>query len=222
MADRLDRYAALGLWMLPLWAALLFLSTLTHQPSYQTDFPGYASYVTTRQFLLSHLIASILGAGFGTLGFVALFINLARRGLPLLALWALVALVLGNTMITSVFGVAAFAQPAIGRAFFAGHVPEAVAINSDIYGPALLATVLPGLLLFTVGVVLFGVAVARSGSLPRRAGIGLAVSVPLFSIVGFVLADVFQTIGSALMLASTVWIVSAVHQGRGERPPAAL
>lgn len=209
MNDRLDRWAGWGLWMLPLWAGLLLLSTQTRQPSYQTDFPGYASYITTPQFLLSHIVASIVGAGFGTLGFIALFVRLVRQRLPLMALWALVALVVGNTMITSVFGVAAFAQPAIGRAYFAGDEAEAVAINSDIYGPALLATVLPGILLFTVGVALFGVAVARSGSLPRVAGIVLAVSVPLFSIVGFVLADVFQTVGSALMLASTGWIAIA-------------
>jgi hypothetical protein len=202
--------------MLPLWAGLLLISTLTHQPSYQTDFPGYANYITTTPFLLSHVVASIIGAGFGTLGFIALFIRLARRGLSLVALWALVALVLGNTMITSVFGVAAFAQPAIGRAYFAGHEAAAVAINDDVYGTALLATVLPGLLLFTVGVALFGVAVTRSGSLPRVAGILLAVSIPLFTIVGFAFATVFQTVGAALILTSTVWIAYA-----GQREPGA-
>lgn len=219
MNNHLHRYADPGLWLVPLWAVLLFLSTLTHQPSFQDDFPAYASYITTQQFLLSHIIASILGAGFGTLGFVALFMRLAGRGRPLLALWALGTWIIGNTLNTSVFGVAAFAQPAIGRAFLAGQTAEAVAINSDIYGPPLFATVLPGILLFTVGVTLFGVAVTRSGSLPRLAGIGLAISGPMFSIVGFILADVFQTVGSALMLVSTVWIASAGQRGPSENQP---
>jgi len=213
MQEDLDRYARRGLWALPVWAALLLLSTLTHQPSYQTDFPGYAGYITTTPFLISHIIASILGAGIGILGFVALFVRLASRGTPCLALCALVASVLGNTLNTSVFGVAAFAQPAIGRAFLSGHTAAAVAINGDVYGPALFATALPGILLFTLGIVLFGIAVARSGSLPRMAGIGLAVSGPLFAVVGFVLADVFQTVGSALMVASTGWIARAGQRG---------
>ena len=69
--DVLTRYARWWLWALPVWAALLLVSTLTHQPSYQTDFPAYARYITTTPFLISHLGASILGAGIGTLGLIA-------------------------------------------------------------------------------------------------------------------------------------------------------
>lgn len=217
--DELDRYARWGLWALPVWAALLLIATLEHQPSSRTDFPAYARFITTTPFLISHLGASILGAGIGTLGFIALFVSLARRGTPRLALWALVTAILGNTLSTSIFGVAAFAQPAIGRAFLSGQTAEAaVAINNDIYGPALFATALPGLLLLTVGIILFGVAVTRSGSLPRKAGIGFAVSGVLFAVIGFVLANFVQTVGAALMLASTGWIASAgqraLHQQR--------
>lgn len=207
--DALTRYVRWGLWALPVWAALLLVSTLTHQPSYQTDFPAYARYITTTPFLISHLGASILGAGIGTLGLSALFVALARSGTPRLALGALVTAILGNTLVTSVFGVAAFAQPAIGRAYLAGQTAAAETINSDIYGPALFATALPGLLLLTVGIVLFGAAAARSGSLPKLAGIGFAISGVLFALIGFVLANFVQTAGAALMVASTVWIAIA-------------
>jgi len=205
----IDPYARWGLWALSVWAVLLFASTLTHQPSYQTDFPGYASYITTTEFLISHLVASILGAGVGTLGLTALFVVLGKGRTAPLALWALVAGIIGNTLLTSVFGVAAFAQPAIGRAYLSGHMAEAVVINNDVYGPALFATALPGLLLFTIGIVLFGVAVFRSGSLPKMAGVGFALSGVLFAVIGFVLADIVQTVGAALMVASTAWIASA-------------
>lgn len=206
--DALARYTRWGLWALPVWAALLLVSTLSHQPSYQTDFPAYARYITTTPFLISHLVASILGAGIGTLGLLALFVALARQGTPRLALGALMTAVLGNTLVTSVFGAAAFAQPAIGRAFLAGQT-AAVAINSDIYGPALFATALPGLMLLTVGIVLFGVAVVRSDSLPKLAGIGFATSGVLFAVIGFVLANFVQPLGAALMVASTGWIAIA-------------
>jgi hypothetical protein len=205
----LGRYARWGLWALPVWAALLMLSTLTHQPSAQTDFPGYARYVTTDSFLISHIIGSILGVAFGVLGMIALFVTLVRRGASRLALWALVTFVIGNVLNTSVFGVAAFAQPAIGRAFLAGQMEAAIAINSDMYGGPLLATVLPGLLLFTAGVVLFGAAVARCPSFPRLAGIGLVVSGLLFAVVGFLLSNFIQPLGAALMVASTAWIARA-------------
>src|SRR6516225_3866829 len=77
-SSTLEHYARRGLWALPVWALLLFLGTLTHQPSYQTDFPAYARYVTTTEFLISHLVASILGAAIGILGFIALFIVLCK------------------------------------------------------------------------------------------------------------------------------------------------
>jgi hypothetical protein len=186
---------------------LLFLGTLTHQPSYQTDFPSYARYVTTTEFLISHLVASILGAGIGILGFTALFIVLCKGRTAPLALWALVTGVIGTTLTTAVFGVAAFAQPAIGRAYLSGHMAAVVALNNDVYGTVPLnATGLPGLLLLTIGIILFGVAVIRSDSLPKLAGIGLVVGIVVFGPLGFFLADFVMSVGAALMAASAVWI----------------
>ncbi|HYB00237.1 MAG TPA: hypothetical protein VED37_08455 [Ktedonobacteraceae bacterium] len=215
-SSKLEHYARWGLWALPVWTLLLFLGTLTHQPSYQTDFPAYARYVTTNEFLISHLVASILGAGIGILGFTALFIVLCKGRTALLALWALVTGVIGTTITTAVFGVAAFAQPAIGRAYLSGHMAAAVAINNDVYGTALNATALPGLLLLTIGMVLFGVAVIRSGSLPKLAGIGLVVGIVVFGPLGFFLADIVQSVGAALLVVSAVWI--AIARWRMLRP----
>jgi hypothetical protein len=220
-ADDLDRFARAGLWALPLWAALLLVSTLTHQPSYAADFPAYARYVTTTPFLLSHLVASILGAAIGLLGLFALFVLLvrgARGGTSRLALAGLVAAVLATALTTSVFGVAAFAQPAIGRAYLGGHTDQAVAINSDVYGPPLFATALPGLLLFALGIGLFGAAVARCVWLPRWAGIGFALGGALFAIVGFLVGEV-QPFGAALMAVSTAWIAYRAGRTRGAGPP---
>jgi len=215
-SSKLEHYARWGLWALPVWTLLLFLGTLTHQPSYQTDFPAYARYVTTNEFLISHLVASILGAGIGILGFTALFIVLCKGRTAPLALWALVTGVIGTTITTAVFGVAAFAQPAIGRAYLSGHMAAAVAINNDVYGTALNATALPGLLLLTIGMVLFGVAVIRSGSLPKLAGIGLVVGIVVFGPLGFFLADIVQSVGAALLVVSAVWI--AIARWRMLRP----
>jgi hypothetical protein len=215
--DDLDRWARRGLWALPVWAALLLVSTLTHQPSPATDFPAYARYVTTTPFLVSHLVASILGAAVGLLGLIALFVLLARGRAARLALGGLVASVLATVLTASVFGVAAFAQPAIGRAYLGGAADLAVALNGDVYGPPLFATALPGLLLFALGVALFGAAVARSGWLPRWAGAGLALGGVLFALVGFLVGPV-QPVGAALMAVSTGWIASRAGRRCGAGP----
>ena len=195
------------MWATAVWAALLCYATFTHQPPYHTDFAGWSRYVTTTGFLVGHLLGSILGAGIGTLGFVALTISLASHGAPRLATWALANAVLGNTLVTAVFGIAAFAQPAIGRAFLAGHA-DVAALYDDVNGGPLLATAAAGMLLLSAGLVLYGVAVARSGLAPRLAGAAIAVGSPLFAIVGVIMADFVQSIGAALLVVGamgTAW-----------------
>lgn len=206
--NKLDDYARWGLWALPVWAGLTAYGTLTHQPNYSTDFPAYARFVTTTEFLISHLVVSIFGVGVGILGLTALFIVLCKGRAALLALWALVTGVIGITAVPAGAGVAAFAQSAIGHAYLAGHMAEATAINNDLYGPAFFAMAGAGLLLLTIGFVLFGVAVARSGSLPKLAGIGLAVGFVLFSVVFGPVSPfpIGQPFAAALMAASGVWI----------------
>ena len=78
-----------AIWAIPVYGVLLALSTITHQPPYQTDFPAYARYVTTTQFLLSHLVGSIAGAGFALVGAAGLLI-LADQVAPRLARWGFV------------------------------------------------------------------------------------------------------------------------------------
>jgi hypothetical protein len=204
----LDTYARRGLWALPVWAVLLLLATLSHQPAYQSDFAAWSRYVTTDTFLVSHLVGSILGAGIGMLGFVALSVALAVHDSPRLALWGLVTGTLGIVLTTAVFGVAAFAQPAIGRAYLAGATATGP-LYDDVNGPPLLATAGIGVLLLGAATVLFGVAVARTGLAPRLAGIAFAVGGPLFAIVGVILANFVQSIGAALLVIGGAWIAWA-------------
>jgi hypothetical protein len=179
LARQLDQTARGGLWALPVWTLLLFLGTVTHQPDPWTDFAGFARYVTTTEFLISHIFASIIGDGDWC----------ARPG-----------------------GMAAFAQPAVGRLYLAGQVQEAVATYSDMYGPPLSATAAVGVLLLVIGVVALGIAIARSGVLPRWAGIGMAVGIVLFGIIGVILADFVQSIGAALLVVSMVWLAYRAKQ----------
>jgi len=215
-AGPLARAARRGLWALPVWATLLFVSTLSHQPNPKTNLVGWSRYVTTPDFLASHLIASILGAAIGALGLVALGAVLASRGRARAGLWVMVTGVFANVLSASVLGIAAFAQPAIGRDDLGGHTAQAdLLVKTVVNGGWLNVTAITSGLLLIASAVIAGVAVARTGSLPGAAGIGFAISVVLFGI-GAIPDNFIETIGCVLMIASTVWIAAAA--GRSGAP----
>jgi len=213
----LGRAARLGVWALPVWAALLAVSTINEQPNWRTHPGDWSRFVTTPEFLASHLVASILGAAIGAVGMVALGAVLARRGHPAAGLWTMVTGVVANVLTASALGVAAFAQPAIGRSYLASHTAQArLLIKTAVNGTWLNAmTVTSGVLLIASAVVA-GVAVARTQSLPRAAGIGLAASMALFALAQFIDTGPWQAIAGAVMTASAAWI--AVAAGRRGAP----
>ena len=203
------RAARHGLWALPVWAVLLFVSTLSHQPNPKTDLAGWSRYVTTPEFLASHLVASILGAAIGALGLVALGAMLTGRGRPRAGLWVMVTGVFANVVFAAGFGIAALAQPAIGRDYLAGHTAQAsMLVKTVVNGEWMNVTAITGGALLIASAAIAGVAVARTGSLPRAAGIGFAISVVLFAI-GAIPDNFLQSIAGVLMIASTAWIAAA-------------
>jgi hypothetical protein len=208
----LDRISRWGLWALLVWTVLLLLGTITHQPDPRTEFAAFAGYVTTTEFLISHLVSSIVGAAFGVLGLVALFTFLALRVRARLAAVGLCMAVVGTVMVTAIFGMAAFAQPAIGRLYQAGHTEEAIATYKDMYSTPLSITAAIGLPLLVLGVICMGVAVARCRVLPRWAGVGMAVGIVTFGLIGVILADFVQSIGAAVLIASTLWIAISARR----------
>ena len=204
LKTRVARFARAGLWLLPIYGVLLALSTLSQQPDYRTDFRGYAEYITTDRFLVSHLGASIAGAALGLLGVVALLAFLARGPSVTAAILGLALTIIGQVGNIALFGVAAFAQPAIGRAYLDGAegVPQ---LNDDVYGTPLFATAGVAILCFVAGAVLLGVAIARLGGRLRWLGIGYAASLGLFPLLFFtfapaapVAAAAFAAVGALL------------------------
>jgi hypothetical protein len=209
MTDRLESWARLALWALPVYGALLAVGTITQQPDYQTDFPAYARYITAPQFLTSHLIASIAGAGFGLSGASALFI-LADRTAPRPARWGYILWAFAQAGLASIFGVAAFFQPAIGRAFLEGSGEVAVAINQDVYGGPLFLTAGLSVLLFIAGGILLGISASRSQVGPRWAGYTFAASVTVFAIGNFVGIPLLQPVaGLGIAWAGVRFAVAA-------------
>ena len=196
-------YATSGLWTLPAYGTLLGLSTLTHQPPVD-DFDAYARYVTTGVFLISHLGASILGAGLAILGVVAVSAHLPRHRSVAAGL---VLTTIAQVFLAASFGSAAFVQPGIGRAHLDG-TPGMAALNDDTaYGPALFATALSASFLLIVSAVVLGTAIARADRRLRAPAVAYAVLLPLFVVTGFVVPPAQPIAGFAFAAATAVLAV---------------
>ncbi len=213
MSDQILRLARLGVWALPIYAATLFAGTVTHQPPPQTQLADWSRYVTTNEFLIGHIVFSIFGSIFGAIGAVALGTLLIERGSVKLGLAGLLSGLSANVIGTSIFGIAAFAQPAIGRLYLSGQTQTARDVYYDAaQGTPMVVVALVFIVLLVASFIVFGVAFARLELMPRWAGIGYAVSGPLFAVIGFALDNWIQSVAAILMTASAVWMVVALRR----------
>ena len=201
-SSQVRTFVRVAIWALPLWAIMLFLGTLTHQPDPQTEFAEFAAYVTTSQFLVSHLVNSIAGAAIGSIGMIALMLHLQDSPVAGKAIAGTVAFVAGNTLTASVFGAAAFTQTAIGHAFLNGK-QDALDYYNLVYSAPLFGTAVLGLLLFLVGGVFTGIALTKSGRFPRWTGWVYGIASVAFAVVSFIF-NTAQTATIVFIFASTL------------------
>lgn len=197
------RLAALAVWLLPVYALLLALSTLTHEPDHAEEFEAWSRYVTTDVFVVSHVGASIFGAGLGLVGTVCAMVLMLRGPAAATALVATATTIVGNVLFTSVFAAAAYAQPAIGRAFLDG-MPGAEGLYDDVYGAPLLTAVALGGVTFVAGALLFGRALARTAPSLRWAGWTYGVSLVVFLVAGFTVSFLQPVVAAVACVAAVV------------------
>ena len=204
----LTRVACKGVWLLPAFGLLLALSTIRQQPPVQSDFEGYARFVTTGEFLLSHLVASIGGAALAILGVCSVFVLLAGGRFRRAALVGTIITVIAQVYLASAFCSAAFVKPGIGRAYLRGETAAAQTLNADTaYGPAFMATAGFAVLLWLIGTVFLVVALIRISPRLRVAGILYALSAPLFIWSGQVdLIPLQQALAGLLLTVAAVII----------------
>ena len=168
-ATNVTRWIGIGLLGLPLYGVLTFFSSLDPQPDPNTHYDAWARYVTTDSFLLTHLFLSDLGLILAIFGTFALGAYLAGSRAGRMGLAAMAIAVFGSLLFLMVGGVATFSQPEQGQMHLQGiegyrEMPAILAQS------AMMATFAASFLLMLVGNVLLGVAVWRSGTLPRWAG----------------------------------------------------
>ena len=214
----ITRWIGIGLLGLPLYGALTFYSSINPQPDYNTHLEAWARYVTTNHYVLSHLFSSILGIIFAIFGVFALGTYLAKSRAGRMGLVAMVITVLGSALLLVVLGVSTFASPEQGQAILAGmntmQLPETFADTVQAL------TGLGYVLLGFVGNILLGVAIWRSGTLPRWAGALWAAAHVLMYVgqgyaetVGAKSTPPTVLVGAVLVVISGAWMAYSVLRG---------
>ena len=150
-------------------------------------------------------LGTMVGVLFGVYAFLALYAYLAHsnRAVARLAFWGMIFNI-GLILLLPALGVYAFAGPPVAE-LYARDPARAVALSTAFGSPAYVATVVIQAILYCVGSLLFGIAIWRSGTLPRWAGLLFFVQAPLIQFVPLISYP--GEIGGALMLAvASVWI----------------
>ena len=216
----ITRWIGIGLLGLPLYGALTFFSSLDPQPDPNTQYEAFSRFVTTNGYVLKHLFASVLGIIFVIFGTFALGAYLTRSRAGRMGLVAMVIAVFGHALFLTIGGVSTFATPVEGQAYLAG-IEEYHKLPTTLAGTAQTATLGVSILLGFVGNVLLGVAVWRSGILPKWAGALWAFAPVLMYIFGLVYALTIGAnatpptvpAGAVLLVISGAWMAWSVLRG---------
>jgi hypothetical protein len=212
------RWIGTGLLGLPLYGALTFWSSFNPQPDPNTHFEAWSRYVTTDHYVLTHVLGSGLGLILAIFGTFALGAYLANGRAGRLGLVAMVITVFGTALFLMPMGVSTFSAPHEGQAYLAGieEYDKLPLIFADtvFMGSSLLVIVLA-----FVGNVLLGVAVWRSGTVPKLAGALWAAAAvfmyPLGIVYAVAILGVQSTpptvlVGALLMVVGGAWMAWSV------------
>jgi hypothetical protein len=198
-----------GLFALPAYGLLTAYATLEPQPDQASDPDGWARFVSSTSYLVGHVIGNVLGTALAIFGTFALGAFLATSRAPRLALSGMVLVVAGHILFTVPGAISTFATPAIGTAYLAGN-RDVMALEFTDVVTAIIAL---GLLLAVIGNTILGVAIWRSGTLPRWAGVIWVVATFIFYVLGAALGMATtgaslptQPVGAALLAVSGGWI----------------
>jgi hypothetical protein len=206
-----------GLIALPVYALLTAWSSLTPQPDQETDPEAWARFVSTDYYLVSHLIGSVGGTILAIFAIFALGVHLASSSAGRLALAAMVVTAFGHALLLIPAVISTFATPAVGTAYLAG-LTDVMEIE---FSAVMTAVFLLGLVLAFVGSLLLGVAMWRSGRVPRGAAvlwiIATIVFYPLGVVIGLATVNATvptQSIGALLIAVSGAWIAWSAFRQR--------
>ena len=199
------------LWTLPISGVVaigaLFLRKFTVLPG--NDALEWAQMVTSSSYLTAQYIY-ILAYVIPFLGFWALYMYLSQQHLEKLAFWGLTGTLLGTALPLTTQGVFAFASPAIGGLYLQGNAQSPQIITEIAFGPSMMLAGLPGAFLYVGGCIAFGIAIWKSGVLPKWSGVLLALH-GLFIAFGFGMPALL-VLSWVFLVICGVWIISSIQK----------
>ena len=212
----ITRWIGVGLLGLPLYGVLTFWSSLEGQPDPDTQLEAWARFVTTNEYVIGHLFGSILGLICLIFGAFALGVYLATSRAGRMGLWAMFLTVLGSALFLPLQGLSTFAVPEEGQAVLA--VLEEFEALPDIFADTVAGlTALVVILLGFVSHILVGVAIWRSGTLPRWAGalwaganVLMYLSLVYGQTIGPASTPLTVPLGALVLVISGAWMVFSV------------
>ena len=177
---------------------LIALFPFLHPPH---DPEGYRSAAWAPVHLMPYI-----GLVLALLGLMGLFAGQLQRGGRLGLTGFLTAFIGAALTLTGA------AQEAFDLPFIAAQAPQ-LAEGEPPGLPFLIFTSV----LFSLGFILLGIAIARAGVFPRAAGVLLAVSAPVWAFAGPLLPEWVFTVGSVLFAIGLVWLGSTLWAGVAEQ-----
>jgi hypothetical protein len=212
-----------GLLGLPVYGLLTLWSAREPQPNPAEDYEAWSRFVTTPEYVLTHVLGSGLGLILAIFGIFALGAYLAPSRAGRLGLSAMVVTALGLALFLFVGGVSAFASPQEGQAYLAGI--EGFDELPDSYASIAMSLVtLVSIVLSLVGHVMLGIAVWRSALLPRWAGVLWIAAALLMYPFGLVLGALTTgatpptvLVGAGLVFVAGAWMFrDAIRRARSD------
>jgi hypothetical protein len=210
-----------GLLALPGYGLLTLWAAREPQPNPDEDYEAWARFVTTPEYVLTHVLGTTLGLVLALFGSFALGAYLATARSGRLALSAMVVANAGVCLFLVIGGVSAFASPREGQAYLAGidgltDLPESAAST------AMALVGLASVVLLFVGNVLLGIAIWRSRALPAVAGVLWILAAILMYPLGIVVAATSTgatpptvLVGAGLVVVAGAWIAARAFRARG-------
>jgi len=204
-----NKRLVISLWTLPISGVLaigaLLLRKFIVLPG--NDQLEWAQMVTSNSYLTAQYIY-ILAYIIPFLGFWALYMYLSQQHLEKLAFWGFTGTLLGTALPLTTLGVFSFASPAIGDLYLQGNVNAPQIINEIAFGPSMILAGLPGAFLYVGGCTAFGVAIWKSGILPKWSGVLLALH-GIFIAFGFGMPTLL-VLSWVFLTACGMWIISSI------------
>jgi hypothetical protein len=198
-----------GLSMLPL-AGLLAVLGLALRGAFgnpSVDASGFAQAAVSANFGTAWLLI-LLGSVVRLYSLVVLNDVLAQTRAGRLAWWALVLSFAAEALFLSLTGFLAFAAPVAAKLYLQGDVRMLDVVMAGFFSGPVLSVLYPSGLLGTLGSILFGIAIWRSSSLPKWAGVLYALTTPLLAFAP-AFSYTLELLGGLLLLVSSAWIAAA-------------